>query len=625
VSQETIAVKGGQIIENYELPESQKTGYIFDSWCYDIKGTTPYLGKKITKDLTLYAKYDIITYHISYELNGGSHVGTPPTIYDAEHPAALGVTQRIDYVWDGWYYEENFITPITTTEGNFADLKVYAKWNLIPDIGYEIDIDEDDQEIKLGESLQLHATTNTGGIINWQSLNTSIARVDSLGHVTVNEVGIVIIMASSANGSHHVSDSIIVNVIPWGFITISGFDDKQVIGLEEDVQLSATITSTLEELVDQELVWSTSDANLASISDGLVHPIAAGEVKITVQLANDSTIYGAITIYVSYGVTFISGIDPAYPQPTNLNYYRYGKKLTLKPAISKIGIFFDYWSENGKKIEVIPAGYLDHPYEVVGHWKYKYLLTGSATGGDYTYEDIYEHLNPNDFGMVSIENQDGPYYANVIHLIPGELKVISYQGEVKASVIVDYEAYCNVYYVTNGDFLGIFIETKYYSFVIYVDETGAEIYQDALFFIYPPHTYYASDPTPFLERGYSYTFFLDEEREIPFDFQTQVIAKQKYNYVFVKRTLIEYDIIYHLNEGEINSSVPFDESFNVEMLDIIRPDITRSGYNFAGWYSDPSLEEEEEEEDLVDDFSGASLIELVEENELHLYAKWEAI
>ena len=60
----------------------ERNGYTFDKWNYDF-------SIPITKDTTIDAKWDIITYNISYNLNGGTINGENPTTYTVEDEITL--------------------------------------------------------------------------------------------------------------------------------------------------------------------------------------------------------------------------------------------------------------------------------------------------------------------------------------------------------------------------------------------------------------------------------------------------------------------------------------------------------------------------------------------------------
>ena len=81
---------GGSVInsqtveEDTVIPEPVITrlGYTFINWNYDF-------SIPITKDTTIDAKWDIITYNISYNLNGGTINGENPTTYTVEDEITL--------------------------------------------------------------------------------------------------------------------------------------------------------------------------------------------------------------------------------------------------------------------------------------------------------------------------------------------------------------------------------------------------------------------------------------------------------------------------------------------------------------------------------------------------------
>jgi len=112
-----------------------QSGYTFENWYSDDGLTTVYdFSAKITKNITLYAKWNIIppsTFTVTFNSNGGSDVATQTVISGnaATRPANPALS---GYAFDNWYSDEglttvyNFSTPVT---GNKT---LYAKWNEIP-------------------------------------------------------------------------------------------------------------------------------------------------------------------------------------------------------------------------------------------------------------------------------------------------------------------------------------------------------------------------------------------------------------------------------------------------------------------------------------------------------------
>ncbi|RKP46277.1 hypothetical protein D7Z26_24665 [Cohnella endophytica] len=112
-----------------------KTGHTFAGWNTKADGSgTSYLpGTSYTfdkADATLYAKWDINKYSVSFISNGGSAIGAQIVSYGGavvrpSDPARLGHT------FDGWYADENLQTPYAfgTPIGD-SDIALYAKWKI---------------------------------------------------------------------------------------------------------------------------------------------------------------------------------------------------------------------------------------------------------------------------------------------------------------------------------------------------------------------------------------------------------------------------------------------------------------------------------------------------------------
>ena len=111
------------------LAEATKEGYTFAGW-YD---NAAFTGEALTEipadareDLTLYAKWDIITYTVSYDLAGGEGAETNPTAYTVvDAPVTLVAPTRNGYNFLGWYAGENKVEKLT-----IGNVELVAKWEL---------------------------------------------------------------------------------------------------------------------------------------------------------------------------------------------------------------------------------------------------------------------------------------------------------------------------------------------------------------------------------------------------------------------------------------------------------------------------------------------------------------
>lgn len=115
-----------------ELPETpSKTGYTFAGWYYDETFTRPYNGEFIYENTQFYAKFEAITYSITYNVNGGTVDGS--TSYNIETETyTLPTPTRTGYDFMGWYSSADFTgDPVTEiAHGSTGNVTVYAKWEI---------------------------------------------------------------------------------------------------------------------------------------------------------------------------------------------------------------------------------------------------------------------------------------------------------------------------------------------------------------------------------------------------------------------------------------------------------------------------------------------------------------
>ncbi len=146
-----------------------------------------------------------------------------------------------------------------------------------------ITLSEQTAELKVGETVSITATVlpenTTDKKVTWTSSDESIATVNTLGTITAVSVGTVTITATCGDITATCTVTVIEEpAITAQFITLSMNDAKMKAG--ETLTLIATVLP--ENAVDKTVVWSTSDASVATVdSYGRVSALNAGEVVIT--------------------------------------------------------------------------------------------------------------------------------------------------------------------------------------------------------------------------------------------------------------------------------------------------------------------------------------------------------
>ena len=107
-------------------------GYSFGGWYTEAACQNAFdFETAITKDMMLYAKWNLETYTITYEMNGGENDESNPTSFTIESETIVfkNPKVRVGYLFDGWYYNPDYSHVATqVSQGYFGDITLYAKW-----------------------------------------------------------------------------------------------------------------------------------------------------------------------------------------------------------------------------------------------------------------------------------------------------------------------------------------------------------------------------------------------------------------------------------------------------------------------------------------------------------------
>jgi len=120
--------------ETFEIFGLDKKGYTFDGWFDDVDFETANKVTKIekgsTKNYTLYAKWTVIQYKITYHFNGELPEDTPQT-YTIEDGFTLNIPYYYGYLFLNWYDKEVFVNENivdSIRKGSTGDKEFYAKY-----------------------------------------------------------------------------------------------------------------------------------------------------------------------------------------------------------------------------------------------------------------------------------------------------------------------------------------------------------------------------------------------------------------------------------------------------------------------------------------------------------------
>ena len=116
-------------------------GFYTDS---DFTGN-PITSVVVDKDITLYAKFEIIGYSITYDIDGATWKNyTPNSSYNVLNAAISYVPEgryleKVGYTFEGWYKDADYKEEFTSFVGLFEAITLYAKWTpILYNITYEL-------------------------------------------------------------------------------------------------------------------------------------------------------------------------------------------------------------------------------------------------------------------------------------------------------------------------------------------------------------------------------------------------------------------------------------------------------------------------------------------------------
>ena len=119
-----------------------KTGYSFGGWFSDSALRTPYVFTTMpAEDITVYAKWNLITYDIVYNLDGGTSNASNPASFNIESGAiVLREPSKRGYTFVGWFTDSAFEEQVgSIPAGSYGEKEFFACWEVIVyDITYNM-------------------------------------------------------------------------------------------------------------------------------------------------------------------------------------------------------------------------------------------------------------------------------------------------------------------------------------------------------------------------------------------------------------------------------------------------------------------------------------------------------
>ena len=190
-------------------------------------------------------------------------------------------------------YEERKATVTILCGGQQATIQIVQAGLPIP--VESVTLDKEKLELTTGESAMLTATVKPDNAadksVQWSSSAEDVATVSASGRVTAVSAGEAVITAKA--GEKTAACTVVVSPVVVQVDTLSL--DKTELALTEGE--SATLVATVgpEDATDKTVTWNSSDPAVATVEDGKVTAVAAGEAVITAK-AGEKTAECKVTV-----------------------------------------------------------------------------------------------------------------------------------------------------------------------------------------------------------------------------------------------------------------------------------------------------------------------------------------
>ena len=623
------------------LNSENRPGYRFMGWSLSENGSVAYTDGASVINLTsnkdgnvnLYAKWEIISYTIKYELDGGINSPFNPTTYTVKDNVIFENPTKEGYTFDGWYLDGNYQTPITSTNDKYDSLTLYAKWEIINyTIKYELNGGTNNQanisqyNIELG-TITLYAPTKDGyNFIGWY-LNNSLVKTINID--TFNENSSITLVAKfeakeykvtyiNELGNQEESKTIKYDE------KLDLIDGEEIAGYEfagwylDNVKIESGVTfnylNNITLIARYNIINYTITYELDGGTNSLSNP-STYNVENTITFANptktgyrftgwtynDSPITstegltGNITVkanweIINYDITYV--LDGGTNNPSNPSTYNVEDNVTFEDP-TKTGYTFTGWytdSQFKDEVDSIEKGNIGN-VTLYAKWEANtYTVTFNNNGNTSTQTFTYDEAQ-----TLTLNSENRPGY-----------RFMGWSTSENGSVAyADGASVINLTSNKDGN-VNLYAVWEVVSYTITYELDGGTNNPSN------PITYNVEDIVNFeipTKTGYTFTGWTYNDEPITTTEGLTGNITVKANYV-----ANTYTVTFN-NNGESST-----QSFTYDVAQGLTPNsITRPGYRFMGW----SLSEN----GSVAYADGASVINLTSENDgnVNLYAVWEIV
>ncbi len=564
-----------------ELATTTKEGYTFDGWYSEIVGGTEIESDtivSIASDDTVYAHWILVTYTITYNLDGGTNDGSNPATYTIETATiTLEEATRAGYTFSDWYDNAEFsgtaITEITV--GSTGNKTLYAKWTPIEyDITYELDSGTNDASNPATYTIEtatitLEVPTKDGyTFVGW--FDNAEFSGTSITQITVGSTGDRTLYAKWTPTIYSITYELNAGV--------NDEDNPATYTIE-------TATITLEEATRTGYTFSGWFDN-AEFSGTAI-------TEITVGSTGNKTLYTKWTP-IEYDITY--ELDSGTNDASNPATYTIETATITLEEPTKVGYTFNGWFDNaefsGTSITQITVG-----------------STGDRT--------LYAKWTPTIYSItyelnagVNDEDNSATYTIETATITLEEPTKTGYTfSDWYDNAEFSGTAITQITVGSTGDRTLYAKWTPIEYDITYELDSGTNDASNPATYTIETATITLEEPT---KVGYTFNGWFDNAEFSGTSITQITVGSTGDRTLYAKWTPTIYSITYELNAGVNDEDNP--ATYTIETATITLEEATRTGYTFSGWFDNA-------------EFSGTAVTEITvgSTGNKTLYAKWTII
>ena len=638
-----------------KLPTTEREGYTFDGWFINGVLLTKDSIVDISTDVTAVAKWTANNYAVAFNYNGGSvSTENKKVTYDVSY-GELPVTERLGYVFLGWYLGDNKIES-TSAVSTSEDHTLVARWRPIRyKISYSLDggqLDGSEVYYDYDETFTIATPKKDGYTFeHWMLDNSVYVAAETVTNLTAKDGAVLIFRAvwtanvntvvyDAHGGTGYMQNTKIAtdasdHLLPCGF-TRDGYTFKgwsTMPGGEVEYLDKAVYTMSYKETNVLYAVWAPLAQKV------VLHYVLDGEILATEEihgLTGETVVLGCKFERSGYGLSGWSttaGGDYVYSKRAYFELPAYTVVLYALWEPNNNSLVFDRAGGTGsmESLQLPTATTVTLPKSTFTKYGYTFKGWSTTRGGEVEYADGAEYTMGTDYGYTlyavwEIETYVIDYYLgggtndstnpksyNVtsqdIVLTNPTRKGYTFGGWYADEALTIPSAIVEAGSVGEKVF---YAKWSANSNVLHFNANGAEGSMNSITVLTDQAIELPSNQ--FIKLGY--TFIGWKKSDDPNEGATYsnganyVMGAESEYTLYAVWALNVYSVNYELGGGIQNSQNP--ESYTVESNTVTLLDPTRVGYTFSGWYSDVSFTSP------ITEISAGST------GNLTLYAKWEA-